>query len=99
MRFLYIEKTLQGQFKKIRLTGFQLTDTDKAKEPSSSFKRLASELDLSASLQDVFLIPYSVASETFVWSFQYRILHQILMIYKRKIIQNRSKRVRKVLLL
>ena len=29
----------------------------KAKEPSSSFKRLASELDLSASLQNVFLIP------------------------------------------
>ena len=57
---------------------YSLLICGKAKEPSSSFKRLASELDLSASLQDVFLIPYSVASETYVWSFQYKILHQIL---------------------
>ena len=50
----------------------------KAEELSSSFETLASELDLSASLQDVFLLPYSVGSETYVWSFQYKILHQIL---------------------
>ena len=49
----------------------------KVKEPSS-FKKLAADCDISTSVQDVYKILYTVASETCVWSFQYKILNRIL---------------------
>ena len=49
----------------------------KVKEPSS-FKKLAADCDIATSVQDVYKIPYTVASETYVWSFQYKILNRIL---------------------
>ena len=49
----------------------------KVKEPSS-FKKMVADCDISTSVQDVYKIPYTVASETYVWSFQFKILNRIL---------------------
>jgi len=48
----------------------------KAKTPNS-LKKLIAELKLS-NPQKSFSLPYIIASETYVWSFQYRMLNFIL---------------------
>ena len=45
---------------------------------SNSFKNLSEDLEFSNPLQAVFSILYNVASETYVWSFQYKLLNNIL---------------------
>ena len=50
--------------------------SNKARTPNG-FKKLTADFELS-NAQGVFSIPYLVASETYVWSFQYRILNFIL---------------------
>ena len=44
----------------------------------NNFKTLSADLEFSNSLQEVFSIPYNVAGETYVWSFQYKLLNNIL---------------------
>ena len=44
----------------------------------NSFKTLSADLELSNSLQEVFSIPYYATGETYVWSFQYKLLNNIL---------------------
>ena len=56
---------------------YSLLIVNKAKYPNS-FKTLSADLEFSNPLQEVFSIPYSVASETYVWSFQYKLLNNIL---------------------
>ena len=56
---------------------YSLLIANKAKYPNS-FKTLSADLELSNPLQEVFSIPYNAASETYVWSFQYKILNNIL---------------------
>jgi len=53
-----------------------MTISTKAKTPNS-FKRLIVDFKLS-NPQDAFSIPYLTASETYVWSFHYRLLNFIL---------------------
>ena len=43
----------------------------------NAFKKLTVDFELS-NVQDVFSIPYLVSSETYLWSFQYRVLNFIL---------------------
>ena len=50
--------------------------SSKARTPNG-FKKLTADFKLSKA-QEVFSIPYLVASETYVWSFQYRVLNFIL---------------------
>ena len=50
--------------------------SNKARTPNG-FKKLTADFEL-LNAQEVFSIPYLVASETYVWSFQYRILNFIL---------------------
>ena len=50
--------------------------SSKARIPNG-FKKLTADFELS-NAQEVFSIPYLVASETYVWSFQYRVLNFIL---------------------
>ena len=50
--------------------------SSKARIPNA-FKKLTADFELS-NVQDVFSIPYLVASETYLWSFQYRVLNFIL---------------------
>lgn len=50
--------------------------TSKARIPNG-FKKLTADFELS-NTQEVFSIPCLVASETYVWSFQYRVLNFIL---------------------
>ena len=45
--------------------------------PPNGFKNLIADFELS-DVQEVFSIPYLVASETYVWSFQFRVLNFIL---------------------
>ena len=56
---------------------YSLLIHNKAKYPNG-FKTLSADLELSNPLQEVFSIPYNAASETYVWSFQYKILNNIL---------------------
>ena len=56
---------------------YSLLIVNKAKYPNS-FKTLSADLEFSNPLQEVFSIPYNVASETYVWSFQYTLLNNIL---------------------
>ena len=56
---------------------YSLLIVNKAKY-SNSFKTLSADLELSNSLQEVLSIPYNVAGETNVWSFQYKLLNNIL---------------------
>ena len=46
--------------------------------PPNGFKKLIADFELS-NVQEVFSIPYLVASETYVWSFQYRVLNFIIV--------------------
>ena len=50
--------------------------SSKARIPNG-FKKLKADFELS-NAEEIFSIPYLVASETYVWSFQYRILNFIL---------------------
>lgn len=56
---------------------YSLLIVNKAKYPNN-FKTLSADLEFSNSLQEVFSIPYNVAGETYVWSFQYKLLNNIL---------------------
>ena len=56
---------------------YSLLIVNKAKYPNS-FKTLSADLEFSNPLQELFLIPCNVASETYVWSFQYKLLNNIL---------------------
>ena len=40
--------------------------------------RLINDFDVEDTLDKVYLLPHNVASETYVWSFQYRLLNYIL---------------------
>ena len=42
------------------------------------FKKLISDFDISNSLEEIYSLPQMVASETYMWSFQYRVLDYIL---------------------
>ena len=52
---------------------YSLLIVNKAKYPNS-FKTLSADLEVSNLLQEVFSIPLNVASETYVRSFQYKLL-------------------------
>ena len=41
-------------------------------------KKLISDFDISNSLEEVYSLPKTVASETYIWSFQYRVLNYIV---------------------
>ena len=56
---------------------YTLLIVNKATYPNS-FKTLSADLEFSNPLQEVFSIPYNIASETYVWSFQYKLLNNIL---------------------
>ena len=56
---------------------YSLLIANKAKYPNG-FKALSADLELSNPLQEVFSIPYNAAGETYVWSFQYKLLNNIL---------------------
>lgn len=56
---------------------YSLLIANKAKYPNR-FKTLSADLKFSDSSQEVFSIPYNTASETYVWSFQYKLLNNIL---------------------
>ena len=56
---------------------YSLLIVNKAKYPNS-FKTLSADLEFSNPLQEVFSIPYNVVSETYVWSFQYKLFNNIL---------------------
>ena len=56
---------------------YSLLIANKAKYPNR-FKTLSADLEISDPLQEVFLIPYNAAGETYVWSFQYKLLNNIL---------------------
>ena len=55
---------------------YSMLISTKAKTPNS-FKKLIADFKLS-NPQKIFSIPYRTASETYVWSFQYRMLNFIL---------------------
>ena len=55
---------------------YSMMISSKARIPNG-FKKLSADFELSDP-QEVFSIPYLVASETYVWSFQYRVLNFIL---------------------
>ena len=56
---------------------YKLLITAKAKLPNMS-KKLISDFDISNSLEEIYSLPRTVASETYIWSFQYRVLNYIL---------------------
>ena len=56
---------------------YSLLISNKAKYPNR-FKTLSVNLESSDPLQDVFSISYNAAGETYVWSFQYKLLNNIL---------------------
>ena len=56
---------------------YSLLISTRAKHPNG-FKTLSADLELSNSLQEVFSIPYTTARESYVWSFQYKILNKIM---------------------
>ena len=56
---------------------YKLLITAKAKLPNMS-KKLISDFDISNSLEEIYSLPKTVASETYIWSFQYRVLNYIL---------------------
>ena len=49
---------------------YSLLIINKAKYSGNRLKTLSADLELSDPLREVFLIPYNVAGETYVWSFQ-----------------------------
>ena len=56
---------------------YKLLITAKAKLPNMS-KKLISDFVISNSLEEIYSLPRTVASETYIWSFQYRVLNYIL---------------------
>ena len=56
---------------------YALLITKKVKYPKR-FITLSADLELSNTLQEVFSTPYDVASETYIWSFQYKLSNNIL---------------------
>ena len=56
---------------------YKLIITAKAKLPNMS-KKLISDFDISNSLEEIYSLPKTVASEMYIWSFQYRVLNYIL---------------------
>ena len=56
---------------------YSLMIANKAKYPNR-FETLKADLKISDPLQEVFSIPYNAADETYVWSFQYKLLNNIL---------------------
>ena len=56
---------------------YSLLISTRAKHPNG-FKTLSADLELSNPLQEVFSIPYTTARESYVWSFQYKILNKIM---------------------
>ena len=56
---------------------YKLPITAKAKLPNMS-KKLISDFDISNFLEEIYSFPQTVASETYLWSFQYRVLNYIL---------------------
>ena len=56
---------------------YKLLLSKKAKLPNMS-KRLIADFDVEDSLDKIYFLPHNVASETYVLSFQYRLLNYIL---------------------
>ena len=56
---------------------YKLLITVKAKLPNMS-KKLIWDFHISNSLEEIYSLPQTVASETYIWSFQYRVLNYIL---------------------
>ena len=56
---------------------YKLLIASKAKLPNMS-KKLISDFDVPNSLQQIYSLPHAVASETYIWSFQYKVLNYIL---------------------
>ena len=46
-------------------------------------KKLISDFDISNSLEEIYSLPQTVASETYIWSFPYRVLNYILYTYSK----------------
>ena len=60
-----------------RCKQFYATMISSIARPPNDFKKLIADFELS-NVQEVFSLPYLVASETYVWSLQYRVLNFIL---------------------
>ena len=60
-----------------RCTQFYATMISSKARPPNGFKKLIADFELS-NVQEIFSIPYLAASETYVWSLQYRVLNFIL---------------------
>ena len=56
---------------------YKLLLSKKSKLPNVS-NRLINDFDVEDTFDKVYLLPHNVASETYVWSFQYRLLNYIL---------------------
>ena len=57
---------------------YKLLISSKAKLPNMS-KRLNNDFEISSPLlQEIYTLPHTVSCETYVWSFQYRVLNYIL---------------------
>ena len=56
---------------------YKLLLTTKAKLPNMS-KRLIADFGVEDMLDKIYLLPHFVASETYIWSFQYQLLNYIL---------------------
>lgn len=54
-----------------------LYNSKKLKLPNMS-NRLITDFDVEGPLDKIYILPYNIASETYVWSFQYRLLNYIL---------------------
>ena len=52
---------------------YKLLLTAKATLPKMS-KKIISDFDISNSLEEIYSIPQTVATETYIWYFQYRVL-------------------------
>jgi len=50
----------------------------KAKLPNMESNTLSTDFDVEDTRDKIYLLPLNVASETYVWSFQYRLLNNIL---------------------
>ena len=75
MNFDYKSKSFNAYTAKCKLF-YSTMISSKARIPKC-FKKLTADFELS-NAQEVFSIPYLVANETYVWSFQYRVLNFIL---------------------
>jgi hypothetical protein len=75
MNFDYKAKSFNAYTAKCKQF-YSMMISSKARTPNG-FKKLTADFELS-NAQEVFSIPYLVASETYVWSFQYRVLNFIL---------------------